>query len=850
MVAEFENKDFSVADLGPGEAEDWTLTAFLQLPGWAKFRTYGGFVLSERFDWFDSYAKQWSGIEPFAIDESLTFTIATVGVDPDNCFEVTGDVRRLLPESACFQVVGTVAGQTNLDAYWTVLGTEFDGTVTRIYVTEDVLADVPAELIIPPIINVNIDNYGWGAAVASLATYPVGPFVGGETLEIEIDRGAPVTVTFAGGETTAQNVVDLLNAEFVSESVDDLVVAEVEGGVPVIKTLTQGSDQYLEVTGGTAEATLLFADYEHYGSGQFAQLFDIYFDDPDNATSEEIDDVFKQYIQHGYFRTRDSDSGGNVLVRSEKAGELASCQVWGYYGDILSDATWPISARTAMDNELTMIADGVGPFTATMPIGATTAEDLVESIQLAMQSNNVTGVVTVAGNGQLVVGALLNIEITGGSANADLNFPTHKAWGTNYFHAILGFTSSTSTGVYDVGFHESFDEEAAVGANFSGGTTVESQWETFEWDYIIGDLDETATFESSIKSWAEWVNRGDITAVVTGPGGSFAVAGDKTAYYFDDVSAIVQDSTGNDQLYTVDNSAYGGGVTVVTVTEEVVDATADGTLYPLFFANGSEDFDQAWQTAFLSNPNDPPHRFFDGVLVGDSVTFPINVAANRDEMWIYVGSEENLVHISVDADVYDTAADLVANMNTKFSAASGADLEFSVHEESADQTSAKIGFGWNGSGSTTEEFYFVNQHGQFEGLDIRGAIGMLNLVDPTTNRIKVPSRHFANIEGAAHSTAPELWQDDQTLFDVDPDSRFSYTIQTTPAAETVVVPEGQEFSLFNQVAAPDNAANEAFVPEGWGGAILDELAFEATLTVAWFDQDLVPQDVEDFEEGW
>lgn len=850
MVAEFANKDFSIAGLAPGQAEDWTISAFLQLPGWAKFRTYGGFVLSERFDWFDSYAKQWSGVEPFALDESLTLTIANVGVDPLNYFEISGDVRRLLPVTSCFKIVGTTPGQTNLDAYWTVLSIEFDGTDTRIYVTEDVLASVPANIIIPPIVYANIDNYGWGGRVDSLATYPIGPFVGGETLDVALGRETPIVITFAGGETTAQDIVDLLNTEFVSLSVDGELIGVVENSVPVIKTLIQGTGQYLEVTGGTADATLLFANFEQYGFGQFAQLFDIYFSDPANATAEEIDDIFKQYIQHGYFRSRESEDGGNVLVRSEKAGDLATCQVWGYNGDVMSGATWPISARTALDNELDIVIDGGTPFTATLTVGATTAEEVADDILTAMQSNGVVGFVEVAGNGQVVVGGFLSAQITGGSANTDLIFPTHVVYGNNRVHSLLGFSADVSTGVYDVGFFDELDDATVVAANFAGGTTVESQYETFEWTNVIGDLDEATIIEAQFKSWAEWANKGEITAVVTGVGGSFTVSGDKTDFFFSGVGAMVQDSTGNDKLYTVASSSYALGFTVIVVIDDVVDPTVDGDIFPMVFANEAEDFDQAWQTSFLSNPNDAPHRFDDGVLVGDDVTFPIDIAANRNEMWIYVGSEENLVHISVDPGGYDTAAELAANMNTKFSSASASDLEFSVHEENSSGTIAKIGFGWNGSGSTTEEFYFANQNGLYEGLDIRATIGMINFVGGVTTRIAVPSRYFANIEGVAHGKVPDTWQDDPQRFDVDPDSRFSYTIQTTPAAETVVVPEGQAFALFNQVATPDNAANEAFVPEGWGGAILDEPAFAATLTVAWFDQDLTPQDVEDFEEGW
>jgi len=852
MVAEFKNKDFALAGLGPGEAEDWTLSAFLQLPGWAKFRTYGGFLLSETFDWFDSYAKQWSGVEPFALDEVISITIANVGIDPLNYFEVSGDVRRVLPPSACFQVVGTVPGQTNLDAYWTVASIEFNGTLTRIYVTEAILADVPAVLRIPPIVHVNIDNYGWGAALVSQASYPVGPLAPGDTLLLSINRGASQTITFVGGETSAQDVVDLLNSQFLTLGIDDLVYAAVESTAPVIRSYEQAAGKYLAIKGGTVAHTLSFPDFEQFGFGQFAQLFDIYFEDIANASAEEVGGVLKQYVYHGYFRARESESGGNVLVRSEKAGELASCQVWGYNGDLTSAASWPIPARTPANNELYLEVDGVS-FTATLTVGATTAEELKEAFELAFQTAGVTGVADIDEDGQIIIGALLSIKVTGGSANAALNFPVNVAsYGNNKIHSLLGFTSAVSVGVYDVGFFESFDDVNAFAANFARGTSVESQWETFEWSNVFASLDETRIVAAPVKSWADYVSAEDIIAVSVAPTNTFRVIGDKRDAFFAGIKAVLVDSTGNDGAYTVTGSVFTPGYTGhtdISVAEDILDGTADGKLYPHIFGDEIEDFEQAWLCEFLTNPNDPPHRFRAGVIVGDAVTFPIKIPANRNEMWIYVATETNLIRIRVDVASYETAADLVANMNAKFSAVSSAALEFSVHEESDDGTSAKIGFGWNGSGFIPEEFYFANQHGQYEALDIRETIGLANLSGPT-GRIAVPSRYFAKVEGASHSTEKRFWADDPIVFDVDPDSRVSYSVVTTAALETVVVPEGQLFAFFNQVASPANSANEAFIPEGWGGSILDQAAFEATLSVAVFDQSLTPQNFEDFEEGW
>ncbi|MCP4568970.1 MAG: hypothetical protein GY841_15450 [FCB group bacterium] len=855
MVLEFQNKDFSIAGPGPGQAEDWILTAFLQLPGFAKFKVFGGLSLEETFEWYDAYAILWSGVEPYDFSSKLELTIVAVGTTPDNYFEVVGDVRRLLPPSACFQVTGTVPDQTNLDAYWIVESIEMNGVNTRIYVTEEVLADVPAEIYIPPIIYFNIDNYGWGARLTSGATYPIAPFTGGEVLELQINHGATQSITFSGGETTAQNVVDLLNSQFVTLLIDSDVVAELSSGVPIIKTKAQSTGNYLQVLGGTANTSLQFPTYDHFGFGQFAQLFDIYWEDAAAVTAEELSAYFKQYVEHGDFHGRESQSGGNVMVRSEKAGDVATCQVWGYYGEIMTLATWPIAARSPANNTLNISFDGEAPVAVVMTVGATTAEEIKDDIRLAIASTDSSGVVTIADNGQLIISGPLSVQVISGTAITDLGLHTNIIYGNNHAHSTLGFTSDVATGKDEIGFFSAFDMVAAIAANFAGGTTIQSTFDSFEWTSVVDSLDRATTFEAAVKSWAEWLHRGAINSVTIGSK-TFVFAGLKEDYFYVGVKCLVQGSTGNDKEYTVATVSQGGGGTTITVVEDIPDSTADGEIYPLIFPNGIEDFDQGWDCTFLSNPDDQPHWFFDGVLVGDTVDFPLNVASNRDEMWIYVGSETNLVHITIAAGIYDDAGALVSEMNARFSAASSAQLEFSVRDESTDNTSAKIAFGWSGSGTAAEEFFFVNRHGQYEGLDIRETIGMLNFVSGIILRIKVPSHWFEHVGGVPHGTTPNQWADDTELFEVDPDSRFSYTIQTTPAGETVVIPEGSDFALFNKDVAQANSAYEAFIPEAWGGELLETAAadpstFSDTLTVAIFDTDQpTPEDVEDFEEGW
>lgn len=854
-MTEFSNHEFDIPGLGQGDAEDWTVEVYLQGAGFAKFRTFNDFIPSERWEDYSSFARLWSGYETYDLDKAITIYIPFTSIGTTNdIFLIPGDFRKLLPPSSSFLVSGVNPGETELDAYWTVDKTEFNGSHTKVYVTENIISAVDVNIIIPPIFYLNIDSYGWGARLVSVETYPLGPpfYPAGippwSTINMSINRQTSVVITFtAGGEVWPSEVVNTLNSEFVSLGIDDEVIAVVENSLPVIKTLRQSTDATLMITGGTVST--LFSDKEEYGFGQFAQLFDGYFEDNMVATSAEVVDVLKTYVQHGYFRMIDSEAADRFFVRSEKTGELATIKAWGHNGEVMSDATWPIPAITPSTNILKLVVDGVDLDVA-LTTGATTADEILDDIQNAIDISGTDTIVDIVGDGQIVIGSKISIKVdSAGTTNSDLGFIEDVIfYGNNNIHTELGFYNTEAVGKYDVGFYEDFDETDSFTILFASGTSLESQYEQFEWAPVADELLNANS--ARMKSWAEWIGSGDI--ILINLPGEFQISGNKTDYYYAGASAMVQGSTLNDGIYTVTGSTYFGGVTKVNVSQTIPSSTADGRIYSMFFNLEDEDFEQSWENTFLTNSDAPPMNAVEGVLIGNEITFPLEIPSNRNELLIYIDTDQNLILLRVDDDVYDTAGDLVANLNTKLSLKTSTDLEFSIHEESEDQTIARIGFGWDATGSVTQEFFFINQHGRHEGLDIRPLIGMTHFIDGQMSAVKVPSAWFSKIDGTSSIKEPKHWESSSDFYDVDPDSRISYSIQTTAAGDIVVVYEGHDFALFNSLSSPDNSSVESYIPEGWGGSILDLSTWEATLDTSIFNTGSTKPDVgyEDFESPW
>ncbi len=129
------------------------------------------------------------------------------------------------------------------------------------------------------IVNPNFEDRGATVAgrdtltayVQSAAVYPVAPLGAGTTLTIAVDGGTAQTVTFAGGETTSAEVMHAINAQLTGGYATT-------GSVPTAWAGTDGPTGSIQITGGTANATLLFpttlieGDDGGFDSGVLAHL--------------------------------------------------------------------------------------------------------------------------------------------------------------------------------------------------------------------------------------------------------------------------------------------------------------------------------------------------------------------------------------------------------------------------------------------------------------------------------------------------------------------------------------------------------------------------------------------------
>lgn len=79
---------------------------------------------------------------------------------------------------------------------------------------------------------------------------------------------------------------------------------------------------------------------------------------------------------------------------------------------------------------------------------------------------------------------------------------------------------------------------------------------------------------------------GDVVGVDTTTE-TFTIEGDETSNFSNGDALHVHGSTGNDGAYTVSSVSLNGQNTDIVVSEDVTDATADGTVYKTLAANGN-----------------------------------------------------------------------------------------------------------------------------------------------------------------------------------------------------------------------------------------------------------------------
>jgi hypothetical protein len=90
-------------------------------------------------------------------------------------------------------------------------------------------------------------------------------------------------------------------------------------------------------------------------------------------------------------------------------------------------------------------------------------------------------------------------------------------------------------------------------------------------------LFDTPTANNATNTGLSVADYAIVGTVTPGPGGSFQVAGDQTAFFAAGTDFSVLGSSGNDDVYTVSGSVF-GAVTTITVTGTVTTATADGII--------------------------------------------------------------------------------------------------------------------------------------------------------------------------------------------------------------------------------------------------------------------------------
>jgi len=111
---------------------------------------------------------------------------------------------------------------------------------------------------------------GAAADITDTVVYPIGPLAGGETMGITIDGAfgdQEQTITAVGGETTAANMIDLINSQIVGGR------AVLSGANVQVVTDVKGTSAGVQITtSGTLNAILLFPTAKDSGTGNVADI--------------------------------------------------------------------------------------------------------------------------------------------------------------------------------------------------------------------------------------------------------------------------------------------------------------------------------------------------------------------------------------------------------------------------------------------------------------------------------------------------------------------------------------------------------------------------------------------------
>lgn len=210
----------------------------------------------------------------------------------DNVSSITGAIRlaatkgevtldRLYVDTGVTIPVGSIVGSGTTGSRWVTTAAvtnsgSYKATVSTTAEAAETgpLAGVSGEIdtIITPI-------SGWSGAAALTNTVDATYSLDGTSLTLKVDRGATQTVTFAGGDPwSASDVATEIKAD--TTGVDAYAV----GTKVRVASETEGTGSSIEITGGTANAVLIFSTTEIKGFNSA---------DASPGTDVELDPAFR-----------------------------------------------------------------------------------------------------------------------------------------------------------------------------------------------------------------------------------------------------------------------------------------------------------------------------------------------------------------------------------------------------------------------------------------------------------------------------------------------------------------------------------------------------------------------------
>jgi hypothetical protein len=147
-----------------------------------------------------------------------------------------------------------------------------------------------------------------GTRSGTAGTYPTG-FSGGETLLLKTDGGSVQTITFSAAASLVADVIAEVNAQLVGGFADD------DGGELRITSDRKGTGSWVEITGGTGQATLDMAIGATQGTGDVSNI--------DAVTAAEA----KTIIETDTTAQVTVESGGEITIKTPTVGDTGYIQV-------------------------------------------------------------------------------------------------------------------------------------------------------------------------------------------------------------------------------------------------------------------------------------------------------------------------------------------------------------------------------------------------------------------------------------------------------------------------------------------------------------------------------------------